>query len=104
MIAHVASLTRKTMKGVIVQHWFILGILFLVLIGGGYVYVSPVESQSTVAQPRFEYRVIEVPPDTRSIQTALDEYGHRGWELVAFEMGELQTPRMIFKKGTILVP
>jgi hypothetical protein len=49
---------------------------------------------------RFVYRVIEVPPDTRSIQAALDEYGHGGWELVAFEMGELQVPRMIFKKET----
>lgn len=84
--------------------WCVLGVMCCVLIGMGYMYVSPVESQTTGTQPRFEYRVIEVPPDTRSIQAALDEYGHGGWELVAFEMGELQAPRMIFKKGAILTP
>lgn len=26
-----------------------------------------------------------------------------GWELVAYEMGELQAPRMIFKKGPALL-
>jgi len=78
--------------------------VFLLLLLFGYVGVSSVVSQPSPSQPRFEYRVIEVPPDTRSIQTALDEYGHAGWELVAFEMGELQAPRMIFKKGTSSVP
>jgi len=92
------------MKDLVVPHGFILGVMCCVLIGMGYIYVSPVESQSTGTQPRFEYRVIEVQPDTRSIQAALDEYGHAGWELVAFEMGELQAPRMIFKKGTIPTP
>jgi hypothetical protein len=48
--------------------------------------------------------VIEVPPDTRSIQAALTEYGNAGWELAAFEMGELQAPRLIFKKGTSAAP
>ena len=104
MITHVSSFIGTLMKGVTAQRWLIVGLVLLVLIGWGYVYVSPVESQSTVTQPRFEYRVIEVPPDTPSIQTALDEYGHAGWELVAFEMGELQAPRMIFKKGIFSVP
>lgn len=29
---------------------------------------------------------------------ARNEYGHAGWELAVFEMGELHTPRFIFKK------
>lgn len=86
------------------RRWYIFVTLSLLLILLGYGRVSPVVSQPSTTQPRFEYRVIEVPPDTRSIQTALDEYGHAGWELVAFEMGELQAPRMIFKKGTSSVP
>ena len=92
------------MKSTTLRRSFILVTVVLILVLFGYVRVSPVVSQSSPAQPRFEYRVIEVPPDTRSIQTALDEYGHAGWELVAFEMGELQAPRMIFKKGTSSVP
>jgi hypothetical protein len=65
---------------------------------------TPVVSQPFPTQLRFEYRVIEVLPDTRSIQAALDEYGHAGWELVAFERGELQAPRRIFKKGASSAP
>ncbi|MDC8450159.1 MAG: DUF4177 domain-containing protein [Nitrospira sp.] len=83
------------------QRWFSFGaglftLLFFVSLGA-----TPVMSRGASTQPRFEYRVIEVPPDTRSLQSALDEYGHSGWELVAFEMGELQMPRLIFKKGTL---
>lgn len=60
---------------------------------------TPVVSQPFPNQMRFEYRVMGVPPDTRSIQAARDEYGHAGWELVAFEMGELPAPSLIFQKG-----
>lgn len=86
------------------ERWFLIGaglftLPFVVSLGA-----TPVESQGASTQPRFEYRVIEVLPDTRSIQQALDEYGHTGWELVAFEMGELQTPRIIFKKVMSTVP
>jgi hypothetical protein len=84
--------------------WLLLGIGCLLLTFFLSLRPTPVVSQGASTQPRFEYRVIEVPPDTRSIQKALDEYGHTGWELVAFEMGELQAPRMIFKKGTVTVP
>ncbi len=85
-------------------HRFVFGTVLLVMILIGFVKVSSVVSQPSPPQPRFEYRVIEVPPDTHSIQSALDEFGHGGWELVAFEMGELQAPRMIFKKGNVPVP
>jgi hypothetical protein len=43
------------------------------------------------------------PRRTKKAQdlAALNEYDHAGWELAAFEMGELQTPRFIFKKGAL---
>lgn len=47
---------------------------------------------------RFVYRVVDVPGDTQALQTVLNEYGSRGWELVTVAMGEIQVPRLIFKK------
>jgi hypothetical protein len=82
------------------RRWFLFGTGLLALIFFAYVRATPVVSQGLPNVPRYEYRVIEVLGDTRSIQTALDEYGHAGWELVAFEMGELQAPRLIFKKAS----
>lgn len=57
-------------------------------------------SQLIGVYSRFEYRAIEGGPDMRSIHAALDEYGHAGRELVAFEMGERQAPKLIFKKAS----
>ena len=82
------------------QRWLLYGVVCVALSGAVSLVAAPVSSQDSLHTSRFEYRVIEVPPDTRSIQVALDEYGHAGWELVAFEMGELQAPRMIFKKAS----
>jgi len=47
---------------------------------------------------RFEYRIIEVLPDTHNMQTKLNEFGMSGWELVAVSMGNMTEPRLIFKK------
>jgi hypothetical protein len=47
---------------------------------------------------RFEYRIIEVLPDTQNMQTKLNEFGMNGWELVAVSMGNMTEPRLIFKK------
>ena len=47
---------------------------------------------------RFEYRIIEVLPDTQNMQTKLNEFGSNGWELVAVSMGNMTEPRLIFKK------
>jgi hypothetical protein len=53
----------------------------------------------TAQEPkRFVYKVINVPGDTQTLQTALTEYGSGGWELVAVAMGDIQVPRLIFKK------
>lgn len=47
---------------------------------------------------RFEYRIVEVLPDTLNMQTKLNEFGVSGWELVAVSMGNMTEPRLIFKK------
>ena len=47
---------------------------------------------------RFQYRIVEVLPDTENMQTKLNEFGAAGWELVAVPMGSMTEPRLIFKK------
>ena len=47
---------------------------------------------------RFEYKIVEVLPDTQNMQTKLNEFGANGWELVAVPMGSMTEPRLIFKK------
>lgn len=84
--------------------WFLFGTGLLLLTLVLALRTTPVVSQGPLVQPRFEYRVLEVLPDTRSIQAVLTEYGQSGWELAAFEMGDLQTPRLIFKKGVPAAP
>ena len=49
-------------------------------------------------QKRFEYRIVEVLPDTTNMQTKLNEFGMSGWELVAVSMGNMTEPRLIFKR------
>ncbi|HSF67588.1 MAG TPA: DUF4177 domain-containing protein [Nitrospiraceae bacterium] len=47
---------------------------------------------------RFQYKIVEVLPDTQNMQTVLNEFGANGWELVAVPMGSMTEPRLIFKK------
>lgn len=47
---------------------------------------------------RFQYQIVEVLPDTQTMQTKLNEFGASGWELVAVSMGNMTEPRLIFKK------
>ena len=49
-------------------------------------------------QKRFQYKIVEVLPDTQNMQTKLNEFGANGWELVAVPMGSMTEPRLIFKK------
>ena len=46
----------------------------------------------------FEYRIVEVLPDTTNMQTKLNEFGMNGWELVSVSMGNMTEPRLIFKR------
>ena len=49
-------------------------------------------------QKQFQYRIVEVLPDTQNMQSKLNEFGSSGWELVAVSMGNMTEPRLIFKK------
>ncbi|MEP6935845.1 MAG: hypothetical protein ABI988_18220 [Nitrospirota bacterium] len=47
---------------------------------------------------RFQYKIVEVLPDTQNMQAKLNEFGAGGWELVSVSMGDMTEPRLIFKK------
>ena len=49
-------------------------------------------------QKVFQYKIVEVLPDTQNMQTRLNEFGAAGWELVEVSMGNMTEPRLIFKK------
>ena len=69
-----------------------LGVLgFLLLMG------QPFTAKAQ-EQKRFQYKIVEVLPDTQNMQTTLNEFGTNGWELVAVSMGNMTEPRLIFKK------
>lgn len=73
-----------------------MGISILVSIGILWL-VNPVAPKAQEPK-RFEYRIVEVLPDTTTMQTKLNEFGMSGWELVAVSMGNMTEPRLIFKK------
>jgi hypothetical protein len=76
--------------------WVIaIGVLMLNLVIGLWLLHGPSSAQDA---KRFVYKVIDVPGDTQTLQTALNEYGSGGWELVAVALGDIQVPRLIFKK------
>jgi len=69
-----------------------LGVLGVLLLMG-----QPFAAKAQEAK-RFQYKIIEVLPDTQNMQTTLNEFGASGWELVAVSMGNMTEPRLIFKK------
>ena len=69
-----------------------LGVLgFLLLVG------QPFAAKAQESR-RFQYKIVEVLPDTQNMQTVLNEFGASGWDLVAVSMGNMTEPRLIFKK------
>jgi hypothetical protein len=76
--------------------WLIAGVSlgalgFLLLMGQPFV--------AKAQEPkRFQYKIVEVLPDTQNMQTILNEFGAKGWELVTVSMGNMTEPRLIFKK------
>jgi hypothetical protein len=76
--------------------WLIAGVSvcalgFLLLMGQPFV--------AKAQEPkRFQYKIVEVLPDTQNMQTKLNEFGSNGWELVMVSMGDMTRPRLIFKK------
>jgi hypothetical protein len=76
--------------------WLIAGVSFCVL---GFLLVTGQPFTAKAQEPkRFQYKIIEVLPDTQNMQTRLNEFGASGWELVAVATGDMTEPRMIFKK------
>ncbi len=69
-----------------------LGVLGLLLLMG-----QPFTAKAQ-EQKQFQYRIVEVLPDTQNMQSKLNEFGSSGWELVAVSMGTMTEPRLIFKK------
>ncbi|HYM87912.1 MAG TPA: hypothetical protein VES92_02255 [Nitrospiraceae bacterium] len=76
--------------------WLIAGVS---LCGLGFLFVTgqPFTAKAQEAK-RFQYKIVEVLPDTQNMQTTLNEFGASGWELVAVPMGSMTEPRLIFKK------
>lgn len=59
----------------------------------------PIHTSSSAQEAkRFVYTVVDVPGDTQTLQATLNEYGGAGWDLAAVAIGDIQVPRVIFKK------
>jgi hypothetical protein len=76
--------------------WLIAGVSLCAL---GLLLVTGLPFAAKAQEPkRFQYKIVEVLPDTQNMQTKLNEFGASGWELVAVPMGNMTEPRLIFKK------
>jgi hypothetical protein len=76
--------------------WLIAGVS---LCAWGFLFVTGQPFAVKAQEPkRFQYKIIDVLPDTQNMQTRLNEFGASGWELVAVSMGDMTEPRLIFKK------
>ena len=76
--------------------WLIAGVCLGVL---GFLLLVGQPFAAKAQEPRrFQYKIVEVLPDTQNMQTVLNEFGASGWELVAVSMGNMTEPRLIFKK------
>ena len=76
--------------------WLLAGVSLGAL---GFLLVTGQPFAAKAQEPkRFQYKIIEVLPDTQNMQTKLNEFGSNGWELVAVSMGNMTEPRLIFKK------
>ena len=76
--------------------WLIAGVCLGVL---GFLLLVGQPFAAKAKEPRrFQYKIVEVLPDTQNMQTVLNEFGASGWDLVAVSMGNMTEPRLIFKK------
>ena len=76
--------------------WMVAGVSFGAL---GFLLLMGQPFTAKAQEPkRFQYKIVEVLPDTQNMQTKLNEFGASGWELVAVSMGDMTEPRLIFKK------
>jgi hypothetical protein len=76
--------------------WLVAGVSLCVL---GFLLVTGLPFAAKAQESkRFQYKIVEVLPDTQNMQTKMNEFGESGWELVAVSMGDMTEPRLIFKK------
>ena len=76
--------------------WLIVGVSLGAL---GFLFLMGQPFAAKAQEPkRFQYKIVEVLPDTENMQTKLNEFGSSGWELVTVSMGNMTEPRLIFKK------
>jgi hypothetical protein len=76
--------------------WVIAGVSLGVL---GFLLLMGQPFTAKAQEPkRFQYKIVEVLPDTQNMQTKMNELGASGWELVTVSMGDMTEPRLIFKK------
>jgi hypothetical protein len=76
--------------------WLIAGVSLCAL---GFLLLMGQPFAAKAQEPkRFQYKIVDVLPDTQNMQTKLNEFGASGWELVAVSMGDMTEPRLIFKK------
>ena len=76
--------------------WLIAGVSLCAL---GLLLVTGLPFAAKAQEPkRFQYKIVEVLPDTQNMQTKMNEFGASGWELVAVSMGDMTEPRLVFKK------
>lgn len=76
--------------------WLIAGVSLGAL--GLLLFIGQPLTAKAQEQKQFQYRIVEVLPDTQNMQSKLNEFGSNGWELVAVSMGNMTEPRLIFKK------
>ncbi len=80
------------------RHVMIISVGISMLVSTGILLLLNPMAPKAQEPKRFEYRIVEVLPDTMNMQTKLNEFGMSGWELVSVSMGNMTEPRLIFKK------
>jgi len=78
-----------------------LTLALLLLIAGWWLGVGSVRPPSAAGQEtkRYVYKVVDVPAGSHAaMQSTLNEYGSAGWELILIGIGDMTTPRLVFKK------
>ena len=83
--------------GTLIRALTVIGIILLLLQAGQWARPAALIGQIQETKT-FQYQVVEVTTEIGAMQRTLNEYGAAGWELVAVGLGDLTSPRLIFKR------
>ena len=76
-----------------------LTLALLLLISGWWLTSDRPPSAVGQETKRYVYKVVDVPAGSHAaMQSTLNEYGSAGWELILIGIGDMTTPRLVFKK------